>query len=297
MRYGPFLAQVVVTRRCNLSCTYCSEFDKVSEPVPTDVLIRRFEKLRALRCWAVCFTGGEPTLHPDLMELTHALTRMGFRRRILITNGYKITPELVNALNEAGLTDLQVSVDGVEPNEVTKKVLRHLRGRLQILAQRARFRVVMNGVIGSAPPAEAIEVVTFARDAGFVPRIQLIHNDKGLLELTPEELRVYRQVTRVIGRRGTDEAHGYRARLIADGEAPFKCRAGARYLYVDEEGDVCWCSQTRDAFRKPLLEYTLEDLRTQFHTPKGCSRTCTVGCVRTASAWDEWRTQKRAATS
>ena len=43
---------------------------------------------------------------------------------------------------------------------------------------------------------------------------------------------------------------------------------------------------------KELLEYGLDDLREQFHTVKTCNESCTVGCVRTASAWDEWRAQE-----
>ena len=59
LRYGPFLAQTVIVRRCNLSCSYCSEFDRTSEPVPFTALLGRFRKLKALRTWAVCLTGGE----------------------------------------------------------------------------------------------------------------------------------------------------------------------------------------------------------------------------------------------
>ena len=45
-RYSPFLAQMVVIRRCNLSCGYCSEFDKTSDPVPVEILEKRLEKLK-----------------------------------------------------------------------------------------------------------------------------------------------------------------------------------------------------------------------------------------------------------
>ena len=69
IRYGPFLAQIVVTRRCNLSCAYCSEYDKTSAPIPFQDLTTRFNKLRELKTWAVCLTGGEPTLHPQLPKL------------------------------------------------------------------------------------------------------------------------------------------------------------------------------------------------------------------------------------
>jgi hypothetical protein len=84
----------------------------------------------------------------------------------------------------------------------------------------------------------------------------------------------------------------YRDRLIHGGHAPFRCRAGARYLYVDEFGMVCWCAQTRTTFRKPLLDYVLDDLREQFYTGKSCHATCSAGCVRTVSAYDAWRFQR-----
>jgi hypothetical protein len=106
-----------------------------------------------------------------------------------------------------------------------------------------------------------------------------------------ECLAVYAEVKRRLGR-VAKEAHKYRDRLIREGEAPFRCRAGARYLYVHEWGLVRWCAQTRTAFGKPLLEYTLDDLRDQFYTGKSCHATCSVGCVRTASAYDEWRVQR-----
>ncbi len=54
-----------------------------------------------------------------------------------------------------------------------------------------------------------------------------------------------------------------------------------------------WCSQTRGVFRKPLLEYGPSDLKEQFHTKKSCADSCTIGCVRTQSAYDEWRPQER----
>ncbi len=290
MRYGPFLAQMVIVRRCNLSCGYCSEFDKTSDPIPFETLIGQLRKLRELRTWAVCLTGGEPTLHPRLADMVGEMRTLGFRRRQMITNGYKLTEDLIKSLNDSGLTDMQISVDGVLPNEMTVKTLQPLRKKLALLAEHARFKVVMSGVIGSAPPEEAIEVIDFARENGFIPRILLIHDENGQLKLSTEELAAYREAKRKIGSRFED-ADGYREKLIKDGTAPFKCRAGSRYLYVDEFGQVHWCSQTRGVFTKNLLEYSLEDLKDQFHTPKKCDATCTVGCVRTASIYDQWRGQ------
>jgi MoaA/NifB/PqqE/SkfB family radical SAM enzyme len=290
LRCGPFLAHLVVTRRCNLSCGYCNEYDRTSQPVPRELLGRRLGKLRELRTWMVCLTGGEPTLHPDLLALLGRMRDLGFRRRQIITNGYRMTEQLVEGLNDAGLTDLQISVDGVRPNATTVKVLDPLRGRLQILARAARFRVVVSAVIGSAPPSEALEVVKFTQGLGLTPRIILLHDGSGRLRLPPDELAAFREVKRLLGRVGR-ESSDYRERLIEQGAAPFRCRSGSRYLYVDEHGKVHWCSQTMAMFSKDLLDYTLEDLEQQFHTVKPCSEQCTVGCARSASAYDGWRRQ------
>ena len=99
LRYGPWLAQVVVTRRCNLKCGYCTEYDRTSDPAPYEELALRLAKLAELRAWAVCLTGGEPTMHPRLPDLVAEMKRLGFKRRMLITNGWRLTPALIDALN------------------------------------------------------------------------------------------------------------------------------------------------------------------------------------------------------
>jgi len=291
LRYSPFLVQLVVTRRCNLSCTYCNEFDDYSDPVPTEDLKRRMRKIKELGAWAVEFTGGEPMMHPEIYELTrYAKEELGFTKVMLITNAYLLNEEKVQKLNAAGLDDMQISIDGALPNDVTIKVLKPLRKKLEAVIRAAKFRVTLNAVIGSAPAAEALEVVDFAIEHHFRPRVCFIHSGDGQMKLPSEEAAVYEQIKTRLGRRFR-ESGDYRSRLMATGAAPFKCRAGSRYLYVDEFGYVRWCSQQRDAFGRALDDYGFADLQQQFHAPKGCSAQCTVGCVRTCSAYDEWRPQ------
>src|SRR5438045_9167514 len=62
----PLLVQIIPIRRCNIDCGYCNEYDKVSPPVLTDVMLRRIDKLAELGTSVVAFSGGEPMLHPDL---------------------------------------------------------------------------------------------------------------------------------------------------------------------------------------------------------------------------------------
>ena len=77
---------------------------------------------------------------------------------------------------------------------------------------------------------------------------------------------------------------------IAHGkENEWRCRAGARYLYICEDGLVHYCSQQRGYPGKPLAEYTVEDIRREFITEKGCAPRCTVACVHYTSCMDFWR--------
>ncbi len=291
LRYGPFLAQLVVTRRCNLTCGYCSEYDSTSQPIPLTVLQSRLEKLRQLRTWAVALMGGEPTLHPDLLRIFAEMRRLGFRRRMMTTNGILLSKELIEGLNTHGMTDLNVSVDGVGRNATTVKVLETLRTRLELLAQHARFHVVLSAVIGSAPPEEVLQVVDFATSHGFSPRVLLLHDESGRIGLSPDQVACYAEVKRRLGR-AAKEGGNYRERFIRGEYAPFRCRSGARYLYIDEFGMVRWCAQTRTSFGKQLLDYAIADLREHFYTGKPCHATCSVGCVRTVSAYDAWRFQR-----
>jgi MoaA/NifB/PqqE/SkfB family radical SAM enzyme len=77
---------------------------------------------------------------------------------------------------------------------------------------------------------------------------------------------------------------------IAHGkENHWRCRAGARYLYICENGLVHYCSQQRGYPAKPLAEYTVADIRREYRTEKSCAPRCTVACVHQISYVDFWR--------
>src|SRR5215813_4664170 len=82
----PLLVQIIPIRRCNIDCGYCNEYDKVSAPVPSEVLKRRIDKLDELGTSVVAFSGGEPMLHPELDDLILYIRSRGMMAG-LITNG------------------------------------------------------------------------------------------------------------------------------------------------------------------------------------------------------------------
>ncbi len=132
----PVLAQIVPARFCNLSCTYCNEYDKVSEPVPLDEMLRRIDHLGRLGTAMIGISGGEPLTHPDLDDIIRRMRRTGAIAG-MITNGYLLNVERIERLNAAGLDHMQISIDNVNPDEVSKKSLKVLDKKLQMLADHA----------------------------------------------------------------------------------------------------------------------------------------------------------------
>jgi MoaA/NifB/PqqE/SkfB family radical SAM enzyme len=291
----PILAQLVVTRRCNLACGYCNEYDSFSKPVPTEELLARVDHLASLGTLIVTLTGGEPLLHPDLDKVVARVVSHGMVCTA-ISNAYAVTRSWIERLNAARLTLLQISVDNLEPNEVSQKSWSKIRKRLLLLKKEARFAVNVNAVLGSSPVEETRELVNEIRSLGFYMTVGLLHDHQGQIDpgLIGERLPEFYEEMRALCRKSAvhGAGEGWEARMLADGAAPFRCRAGARYLYVDEFGRVAYCSQRRDAPGIALLDYSRDDLKRAYHTPKGCEASCTIACVRRASAFDEKRPQQ-----
>ena len=110
----PVLAHLIPTRRCNIACAYCNEYDDFSRPVPIEDLVRRTDLLADLGVSVVTLSGGEPMLHPQLDDLIRHIRSRGMIAG-LITNGYLLGPKRIEELNRAGLEYLQISIDNVEP--------------------------------------------------------------------------------------------------------------------------------------------------------------------------------------
>jgi len=109
--HRPIVAQIIPTRRCNLSCSYCNEFDRSSDPVPLEDLRQRIDKLAELGTAIITLSGGEPLLHPHVDEIVHHIRRRG-AIATLITNGYLLTSATIEKLNAAGLDSMQINIDG-----------------------------------------------------------------------------------------------------------------------------------------------------------------------------------------
>ena len=283
-------AHIIPIRRCNLDCAYCNEYDDVSAPVPLDEMLRRIDKLAELGTSLITISGGEPLLHPELDEIIRRIKSHG-RMAGMITNGYLLVRERIERLNGAGLDHLQISIDNLTPDEVSKKSLKVLDKKLCQLAEYADFHVNINSVLGSGVnnPEDALVIATRARELGFTSTVGIIHDGSGQLRaLGPVERGVF---DRIMGMsKGSYSRFNHFQQNLAEGKPnDWQCRAGSRYLYICEDGLVHYCSQQRGWPGVPLARYTLADVGREFHTRKPCTAHCTVSCVQQTSYIDHWR--------
>src|SRR6201986_1109380 len=286
----PYMAHIVPMRRCNLACTYCNEFDDHSDPVPIDEMLRRVDHLGRLGTSVITISGGEPLLHPELDRIIARIRKRGAIAG-MITNGYLLMPDRIKRLNKAGLDHMQISIDNVMPDEVSKKSLKVLDAKLRMLAEHADFHVNINSVVGGgiANPNDALTVSERALALGFSSTIGIIHDGSGQLKpLGEAERRVWDKVRNLTRRSYSRFNHFQEA--IANGQTnDWRCRGGGGYLYICEFGLVHYCSQQRGYPGVPIAQYSKADVKREFLTEKSCAPNCTISCVHQVSYIDHWR--------
>ena len=284
------MAHIIPMRRCNLACTYCNEFDDFSKPVPLATMHERIDRLGSLGTSIITISGGEPLLHPQLDDIIRRIAGTGAIAG-MITNGYLLVEERIKRLNAAGLDHMQISIDNVTPDEVSKKSLKVLDRKLQLLAEHAEFHVNINSVVGGGirNPQDALTISKRAIALGFTSTVGIIHDGNGQLRpLGPEEVEVYEEIMK--SEKKNYSRFNHFQKNIANGKPnDWRCRAGSRYLYICENGLVHYCSQQRGYPGVPLAQYGLADIRREFRSEKPCAPHCTVSCVHQVSYIDHWR--------
>jgi MoaA/NifB/PqqE/SkfB family radical SAM enzyme len=157
--------------------------------------------------------------------------------------------------------------------------------------------VNINSVVGGgiAHPQDALVIGKRAVELGFSSTIGIIHDGSGQLQpLAEEERRIYHEM-QALEKSSFTRVNKFQDNIAKGQPNDWRCRAGARYLYICENGLVHYCSQQRGYPGIPLEQYTKDDLRREYLTEKGCAPHCTVSCVHQVSIFDSWRAPQRLA--
>lgn len=168
--------RVSLTDRCNLRCTYCMPAD-FAQWIPGDHLLSAHEIISLIDIATQCgikevrLTGGEPLLHPEVVEIVHGISQLPLAPKLsLTTNAIKLS-ELAQPLKDAGLERVNISLDTLHPD------------RFLELTKRDRFEQTMQGIAAAKAAGlsplkintvlmrghnddEAVELVKWAMDTG-----------------------------------------------------------------------------------------------------------------------------------
>ena len=279
-------AQIIVTRRCNLSCGYCSEYDNVSKAIPLPVLKERIDALHRLGVIQIAMLGGEPLMHEEIdMVIRHAARKSQVS---MTTNGFLLNEKLIERLNNSNLSHLQISIDSLKPtgDMYIQKSLKTIRRKLEVMLPLAKFSVHANIVLCPESKPDFKHMVSELRSLDIPVTVNLLHDERGTATICGPEYQelwdYHHEESKVI----SHVEHEYGRELLGGKRRSWHCRAGSRHIYVDEFGNAQYCASQRGRLEKPIVKYTRADLREQSNKRKGCEKGCAVFCVYRASQVD-----------
>lgn len=278
--------EVLVTDACNFKCGYCRS-NNICGNTKTDNIRETLaywfkHNLRNIR-----FSGGEPTLHPDLADLVKEAKANGCERVAISTNGSK-SLETYDKLLLAGVDDFSISLDACDAvkgdemagvNGIWEKVIKSI----QYLSARAYTTVGM--VFNEHNIHQASETIRFADSLG-VSDIRILSsaqynraldNLSGIDDLLAKypilryRVNRFRQGKQV---RGINDSDSNRCRLVLDDMAVMRGKHYPCIIYLREQGEPI--GDMNDDFRIARYKWSK---RTDTHKDPICRRNCLDVCV------------------
>jgi radical SAM protein with 4Fe4S-binding SPASM domain len=294
---APYRMDLAITYRCNNFCKHCYNARARTFPgLSLEDWKRVIERVWDLRIPHIVFTGGEPTLHPDLPEMIAYAENLGVITG-LNTNGRKLAdPDFLNKLVDAGLDHVQITLESHDPaihdlmmdtpgawEDTVAGIRNVLKTRLYVMTNTTMLTY-------NSPTLE--DTLHFLGELG-LPTVglnALIYSGRGKKvgtglkeEVLPALLETARRITQEQGQRliwytPTQYCHFNPIQL---GLGVKGCTAALYNMCVEPNGDVIPCQSYYHALGN-ILENTWEEiwehplalqLRNRTNIPEGC-RSC-----------------------
>lgn len=304
----PFYMHLYITERCNLQCKMCNIWQRKSQDMTLKEIEQYAEILKELKVPNVVVTGGEPFLHPHVVEIVKLLNDYGFSIR-LQTNGILVTEENIKALVKAGLKNITISLDTLDEKAFdwicnSKNLVRKVEKSLDIVAANLKGFIVVNTAVSKLNISDLPKIVQFVHSKGAYSSLMPVHlrpdenvphfcygyskemlfsnNDIPEIEKSyAEVLKMKKDGYRIINSKKYLEAS---LEYFKIGNCAWNCRAGERFFVIYSDGGVALCdafpslfnikSNSPDKFRSTEYEEAIRRIR------EGCN-----GCV--SACWRE----------
>ena len=278
---GPSHAQVALTNACPQKCAYCYNRDRKGRPMDKETILAVVRCLRELGVFWLGWTGGEPLLNKDIVDITAAAAD-GCAIK-LFTTGSGLTPGLALDLKRAGLFSVSVSLDHWK--EDIHDAARGLPGAFRTALRAIDIFRATEGLhvgVSAVLPRETIRrgeteeflefLIGLGVDEAWLSEVKLasepLWNEEARiseaerLSLAALQDRVNREGRITVNYLGHFE-----------GREHFGCNAGRKMVYVDAFGDVSPCVFTPMTFgnvlQRPLGDI-VRDMQEVFRPSGSC---------------------------
>src|SRR2546430_17083896 len=270
----PLQCSLYETHQSTLVCPYATEYDNTRPHRSLDDLKKWIRKIRELGTMRIALVGGEPLVHPNIVELVRYCRELGFATS-LTTNGFLLTRKLLAELEDAGLQVMQISVDRMTPSPITKKSFKTILPKLDYFRD-SKISLHITGVICADTLPESRAVLETGLSRGIPTEVRLVHADplhRFRVERGPrEELESFIDSMIERKRRGekihTSEAIlNYQRSLLRGEHVEWTCVAGYKLFFVSAQGKFWICSMVHTA--KHIMAGTLAGVYPKYHK-KSC---------------------------
>jgi MoaA/NifB/PqqE/SkfB family radical SAM enzyme len=256
VRGRPIHCIIQVSNRCNLTCGFCSFWERPARR-EDEMTLEDIEvisaKLAEAGSMIVSIEGGEPLLRPDIAGIVRAFAR--YHHPILFTNGWRVTERLARELWSAGLSEVGVSIDYATPERHdahrgvagTFEAAKRAAAVLRDTAPHGARQVTLMSVLMHDNAGEMEDLLRLSKDLGVGHQTTLISvggggRHDGAQQLPPvgagaRLLELKARYPHFIAFSGYLE--GIDRFLAGDVRTP--CWAGERFLNIDHLGDVSPC--------------------------------------------------------
>jgi uncharacterized radical SAM superfamily Fe-S cluster-containing enzyme len=178
------LAIIEITNRCNMTCPICfanaGEKDRVDLSI--DLIEEMIDNLTSSETEQVeilQISGGEPSIHPNLLEIITKCKEKGIKSVMLNTNGRKFASDqdFTHAIKDAGLDAIYLQFDGFEKNTYEK-----LRGNPNLLEE--KLQAIENLSLAGVPITLIMTVVQGINDHEIGEILRFVHRTKGIMGIS-----------------------------------------------------------------------------------------------------------------
>lgn len=313
---NPFYTLVYVTRRCNYRCRACNvwHYAKREEEMSLASFEKVADNLAKLGVTNIVLTGGEPFLREDFPEIIKIFSAHGkFSIRVQTNGGPHLTEALLDRAIEAGLDDISVSLDSLDPAKqdylcnssgAWENAVKTLKLIIKIIPHNL---TVVNTIVNGINLDEIPEIIKFVSDLGAYSAITPV-----TLAVSPEKKSLHRGYSKDlllsnIDKKRVDQIYsqilkmkkeGYSIlsstkflensrEVIKDGNMRWTCDAGELYFVVFPDGSISPCGESCSTLNilasDFLVKYYSDNYRQEFKDFRNKCIGCTHGCWKETS--------------